>query len=85
MRSRRRVRGPAEAAAYKRGYGEAIELQRRTAAVGSRRRQIDVTVSRDVGLLSHDDTDQFGYARETGRVLVAFETEFLSWASLSFR
>lgn len=44
---------------------------------GLRRRRIDVSTTFETGLSSATDTIQLKYARETGRVLVTQDTDFL--------
>ena len=48
-----------------------------TVADALRRRGIDVTVSREVGVARVPDTDQIEYARREGRVLVTHDADFL--------
>ncbi|MBE2232358.1 MAG: DUF5615 family PIN-like protein [Anaerolinea sp.] len=46
-------------------------------ASGLRRRGIDVTTSRDAGLIGASDAEQLQYARNEGRVIVSQDTDFL--------
>ncbi len=50
-------------------------------ASGLRRRGIDVTTSREAGLIGASDDEQLKYARQEGRVLVTQDTDFLILAS----
>lgn len=46
-------------------------------AEGLRRRGLDVTTSRDAGLIAAPDGSQLGFARAQGRVLVTRDQDFL--------
>lgn len=50
-------------------------------ASGLRRRGIDVTTSREAGLIGASDDEQLAYAWQEGRVLVTQDTDFLAIAS----
>lgn len=49
-------------------------------ADGLRRRGINVTTTKEAGLISSADEEQLAYARKTGRVLVTFDADFLAKA-----
>ena len=46
-------------------------------AVGLRRRGIDVTTTREVGLQGADDADQIAYALPASRVIVTHDDDYL--------
>ena len=46
-------------------------------ANGLQHRGIDVTTSKDTGLIGASDAEQLGYARREGRVLVTHDDDFL--------
>ena len=46
-------------------------------ATGLRRRGVDVSVSREEGLLGASDEDQLGFALSQGSVLVTHDSDFL--------
>ena len=46
-------------------------------AYGLRRHDIDVTVTSEVGLLQADDEEQLAFARDTARVIVTHDEDFL--------
>ena len=50
-------------------------------ASGLRRRGIDVTTSKEAGLIGASDSEQLSYAWQEGRVLVTQDTDFLAMAS----
>ncbi len=50
-------------------------------ASGLRRRGIDVTTSREAGLIGVSDDEQLAYAWREGRVLVTQDTDFLAITS----
>lgn len=50
-------------------------------ADGLRRRGMDVTTTREAGLLSASDETQLEFARQQGRVIVTFDDDFLYLAS----
>lgn len=52
-------------------------------ASGLRRRGIDVTTSKDAGLVGASDAEQLRYARQEGRVIVSQDTDFLAMAATS--
>ncbi len=52
-------------------------------ALALRRHGIDVTTSRDMGLLGQADEVQLAFACEQGRVIVTHDTDFLILASQS--
>ncbi len=51
-------------------------------AAGLRRRGINASTTRDVGLVSASDEAQLQFTRSTGRVLVTFDRGFLALAAL---
>jgi predicted nuclease of predicted toxin-antitoxin system len=53
----------------------------RVIASGLRRRAIDVTTTKDAGLLGATDAQQLDYARREGRVIFTQDTDFLVIAS----
>ena len=48
-------------------------------ARGLRQRGIDVTVSKDVGLVSAGDDEQLAFALSAGRVVITHDDDFLRW------
>jgi hypothetical protein len=48
-----------------------------TVAAGLRRRGIDVTTTREVGLQGADDTDHIAFALSAGRVIVTHDEDYL--------
>lgn len=50
-------------------------------AVALRKHGIDVTSTKEAGLIGADDSSQLEYARRQGRVIVTHDADYLRWHS----